>query len=221
MDREEQLTSYLKQYLSDRRIQLIEEKLESRTRFLTVVLEDIYNSHNANAVVRSCECFGIQDLHVVEQRNEYRLSPNVLQGSAKWVNRIHYNSPNNENIADCYRNLKKEGYRIVSTSPDMESSIPIHQFEFSEPVALVFGTELDGLTNYALENADDRVYIPMVGFTESFNISVCAALSLYELLGKLKKSTLDWQLSDPEKRFLRLEWYKKSVNRAELIEIFF
>ncbi len=218
MDREEQLTSYLEQYLSDQRIKLIEEKLTNRTTFLTVVLEDIYNSHNASAVVRTCECFGVQDLHIIEQRNDYQLSLNVLQGSAQWINLVRYNFPDEQNIVSCYRHLKKAGYSIVATSPSEEDSISIGEFEFSGPVALAFGTELDGLTSYGMDHADVKIHIPMVGFTESLNISVGAALCMYELINKLKSSNYNWQLSDTQKRILRLEWYRKSVNRIDLIE---
>ena len=217
MSNEQDLLEFLSEYLTDRRKMLIEEKLSHRTKHLTIILEDIYNRHNANAVVRSCECFGVQNLHVVEQRNEYDLSPNVLQGSLKWINLARYNNPDANNIQQCYSDLKASGYRIVATSPEPVNH-SIAELDSTQPMALAFGTELNGLTDWAKEHADETVYIPMYGFTESFNISVGAALCMYELLNRIRKSEIEWQLSDSEKNKLRLDWYRKSVNRVDLLE---
>lgn len=217
MNREEQLLAFLKPYISDHKKELIEEKLGYRTSHITLVLEDIYNPHNANAVVRSCECLGVQHLNVIEERNEYQLSPNVLQGSLKWIDLHRFNSPAGQNIGQCYTELKKKGYRLVATSPKKDST-PIAELDVSKPFALVFGTELDGLSDYALSNSDECVHIPMVGFTESFNISVGAALCMYELMGRLRTSKVDWRLGADEMKRLRLDWYRNSVQRIEILE---
>ncbi len=217
MTREDQLLKFLTPYVSDNRKKTIDQNLESRTNYLTLVLEDIYNPHNANAVVRSCECFGIQQMHVIEERNEYQLSPNVLQGSSKWIDLTRYNDPGSKNISVCFKGLKERGYRIVATKPTPDST-SIEDVDISSPMALVFGTELGGLSATALEEADEQIYIPMYGFTESFNISVGAALCLYSLLGRIKSSNINWKLSKNEVALLRLDWYKKSVQRIELLE---
>lgn len=211
------LLTFLGDYLTDERKSLIEEKLANRTRFVTVVLEDIYNPHNANAVVRTCECLGVQDMHVVEKRNIYDISPNVLQGSFKWISLTRYNEENRGTIVNCYEKLKSRGYRIVATNPTPQST-PLEQLDTSTPFALAFGTEGDGLTSEALKLADEVVHIPMVGFTESFNISVGAAICLYHVLGKIKRATSSWNLPGPEMDELRLQWYRNSVQRVEMLE---
>jgi tRNA (guanosine-2'-O-)-methyltransferase len=211
------LISFFEECVTEERKALIDEKLNSRTKFITVVLEDIYNSHNASAVVRSCECFGIQDLHVVEQRNEYSLSPGVTMGSSKWITLNRYYDPKSDNIKVCYDSLKEAGYRILATTSD-PNAIHIREYKLETPVALAFGTELNGLTDYAREQADEFVHIPMLGFTESFNISVSAAICLYELTGKLHDSELQWELNETQRRNLKLEWYKKAIRRSKSLE---
>ena len=216
-DVKKSLISYLGNYMTEQRRDLIEEKIQYRTAFITVVLEDIYNPHNASAVVRSCECFGIQNVHVIEQRNEYQLSPGVTRGSSKWIYLHRYRDPSVNNIEICYNHLKSMGYKILATTSNPDA-IPIQDYEIKSPVALTFGTEMDGLTEYAMEQADEFVHIPMRGFTESFNISVSAAICLYELSGKLYNSNLPWQLNETQKLDLQLEWYKKVLRGANALE---
>ena len=210
------LSAFLGNYVSEHKKELIEQVLEQRTRALTVVLEDIYHPHNASAVVRSCDCFGIQDVHVIEDRNNYNINPKVVQGSNKWVDLKKYTGDGN-NTKVCFDKLKKDGYLLIGTSPD-KSYPSIDDFELNGKTALVFGTEKTGISNYALDNVDALVHIPMAGFTESFNISVCAAICLHSIRGKMKNDSFDWHLTDDEKDVLRLEWYKKVVHRSEVLE---
>ncbi len=211
------LTNYLGDYVSEHKKSLIEEKLIQRTRFITVVLEDIFNPHNASAVIRSCDCFGIQDLHVIEQRNQYRVNPGVTRGGSKWVDLFRYNNPDQKNAKVCLETLKKLGYRIVAVTPD-PASLPIKSFQPEGPIALVFGTEMEGLTDYVIQHADNFIRIPMKGFTGSFNVSVCVALCLYELTGRLESTGLDWHLDETQITEIRLNWYRKVVNRSDLLE---
>lgn len=211
----EGLTGFLKPYVSEHKQELIEEVLNKRTRHLTVVVENIFHTHNASAVVRSCDCFGIQDIHVIEGHNEYIVNPLVVRGSAKWVSINSY--PQQEDNKSVFSKLKKEGYRLVGTS-----SNPLYKSlsdtSVNQKTALVFGTEDTGLSKFAMEQMDDFVHIPMFGFTESFNISVSAAICLYELTGKTRIKNVQWQLSDNEKDELRLEWYKKVIARSDVLE---
>ena len=219
MDSEDKdgLINFFENYVTDQRKDLIDEKLNSRTRFITVILEDIYNSHNASAVIRSCECFGIQDLHVIEQRNEYSLNPGVTMGSSKWITLNRYQDPKADNIKVCYDTLKLAGYKILATTSD-PTGIHIRDYKLESPIALAFGTEMEGLSEYAKEQADDFIHIPMQGFTESFNISVSAAICLYELTGKLFNSQLLWKLDETQRRSLKLEWYRKAIRRSKSLE---
>lgn len=178
------------------------------------MLEDLYDAHNVSAVIRTCDCFGIQDLYIAQKLHDYEVNPNIVRGASKWVNLEKY-VRSDDSPARCITDLKKKGYRIVGTTPD-QNSASVHELDISHKTALVFGTELRGLSDYAQNAADELVHIPMYGFTESFNISVSAALMLNDLVAKLKKSTVAWQLSAKEKNELKLEWYQRIVKRSDI-----
>jgi len=214
---EHELVNYLSKYVTKRRLTLFSKIMDIRTRYLTVVMEDIYQSQNASAVLRSCDCFGIQDVHIIENRNEYTINPNVTQGSNKWLNLSKYNTED-ENTIKAFDSLRAKGYRIIATSPHHQSA-QLDEFDLIKgKSAIVFGTELNGLSQAALENADEYLYIPMHGFTESLNISVSAAIILHNLSSRLRESDISWRLSTEEKLELKLSWLRKSVKRADLLE---
>ncbi len=217
---EEGLIQYLAQFITKRRMQLINKVVAVRTRYLTVVLEDIFQPHNASAVLRSCDCFGIQDVHVIENKNQYRLNPDVTLGSDKWLTLYKYNQTDH-NTREALTRLKSEGYRIVATSPH-EKGASVENFDLHKgKAALVFGTELTGLSDEAISMADEFITIPMVGFTESLNISVTVAIVLYELTKRLKKTDIPWQLTQTEINQLKVQWIKNSIRRSDNIEKFF
>ena len=197
----QQLYARACELFSENKQQLFERLAPLRTRHIAVVLEDIYQSHNASAVLRSCDCFGIQDVHVVENRNSFNPAGDVAVGASKWVD--YYKYPT---IEETYATLRSQGYRIVATLPH-EKDTMITDLDVSQPLALVFGTELTGLTQEAIDGADEYVKIPMYGFTESFNISVCAALSLFHLSERMRAdSNIRWQLDDDALLRLKLYW---------------
>ncbi len=210
------LTDFLGQYVTDNRKVTIEKVLEQRTRYMTLVLEEIYQSQNASAVVRTCECMGIQDLHIVEGKSKYSVNKKVLMGSNKWMNLIRYKEKDKNNIVECYSKLKANGYRVVATHPG--SGVSIDELPIDSKVAIVMGNELRGITKFALENADEVVRIPMFGFTESMNISVSAAICIRSLVNRIRNSEHNWQLSDYEKAELRLDWYRKSLKQPAIME---
>ncbi len=206
----EDLIQFLETAMVEDRIKLIDKNVNERTKYVTVVLENIFQPQNASAVMRSCDCFGVQNLHVIENSNEYKLNPDVVMGSSKWVDLKRYNSKE-ENTLDAINSLKKEGYRIIATTPHT-NDILLPDFDLTKgKSAFFFGTELTGLSDIVMENADEFVKIPMYGFTESFNISVSASLVLNHLASALRRSDVDWELTDKEKMDLKLEWYKRSV----------
>ncbi len=210
------LVEYLSEYVTPERLTLFDRVLEHRTRYIAVALEDIYQPHNASAVLRSMDCFGLQDAHIIENSNEYRVNPDVALGASKWLNLIRYNQSSN-NTKEAIQFLKSENYRIVATTPHKkEVELPDFRIEDGK-VALFFGTEMRGLSQTALDMAEEFLRIPMYGFTESYNISVSAAIILYQLKEKLKKSNLDWKLTEPEKLSIKLEWLKRSIKRSDLI----
>ncbi len=211
------VTDHLLQFVSDRRRETMDRVLSQRTRHITLVLEDIFQSQNASAVVRTCECLGIQNLHVIEQSSSYSVNKKVLKGSNKWIDIIKYKGKEQNNTASCFAKLKESGYKILVTDPSPDG-ISINEVPVDQKVALVMGNELEGISDYAVKNADQKVNIPMFGFTESFNISVSAAICLTTLLNKLRSSSVHWQLSSDEVADLRLQWLRKSVRRSDLIE---
>jgi tRNA (guanosine-2'-O-)-methyltransferase len=211
-----QLIEYLSSFVTDDRKQRIQTVLENRTRFLTLVLEDIYQPHNASAVLRSCECFGAQDVHIIEQNNQYKINPDVSLGAAKWLSLHRYHKPNVNNTIQCLENLKSQGYQIAAATLH-EKSILLQSFDLKQKTAICFGAEELGLTKTAHELADVFVKIPMHGFTKSFNISVSAALFLFNLTEKLRQSNLAWQLTEEEKLDLTIEWLTKSIPHGEKI----
>jgi len=206
----------LSEFVTNERRRRIEATLANRTRFLTVVLEDIYQSHNISAALRSCECFGIQDVHIIEQNNQYKINPDVSLGSTKWLSLHRYNKPNTNNTVKCLKKLKSQGYQIAAATLH-DNNISLQKFDLQQKTALCFGTEELGLSEIAHEYADVFIKIPMQGFTQSFNISVSAAIFLYALTGKLKNSTLDWQLTDEEKIALQIEWLTNSISNGKKI----
>ncbi|WPR77431.1 RNA methyltransferase [Algoriphagus sp. NG3] len=209
---------YLGQYITDHKKAVMEKVLAHRTRFLTVVLEDIFKPHNASAVLRTCDCFGIQDVHVIEKVNRYKINPYVTRGASQWVDLHKYYTPGGSAVQDCFSSLRKNGYKIYGTSP-LPGSVSICDLEPDQKLALVFGNEHEGISQEVKENVDGLVHIPMLGFTESFNISVAASISLYELVKKSNNyNHPDFYLTEEDKQILRMKWYRSVVNRADLHE---
>ena len=213
----EGVTEYLGTFLTEHRRARIDRVLADRTRYLTIVLEDIYQSHNASAVLRSCECFGIQDVHIVEDRNTYTVNRDVDLGAASWLDLIRYRTQDGKSIRTCCEALRSAGYRLVAASPQ-EDSARLEEVSVDRPLAVLFGTEEQGLSAAARDEVDERVRIPMFGFTESYNISVSAALILRELTGRIRSSQVSWRLSEEQMRSLRLKWYRRVVKGSELLE---
>ncbi len=208
-----EITQHLSQFILEERQARIQEVLNERTRHITMVVEDLFQTQNISAVMRSCECFGIQDIHIVEGENEFNIHSAISMGSDKWLSRFHY-PPAPNNMVECIKGLKAKGYEVVATLPD-EKSCFIEQLPIDKPLAFLFGTELTGLSAEAIAHADRTVKIPMYGFTESFNISNSVAITAHYFVEKLRKSKVAWQLSELEREQLLLEWYKKTVKASE------
>ncbi len=216
MDKE--LIEHLASYLTPNRQVLFNSVLQQRTRYLTVVLEDIFQPQNASAVLRTCDCFGIQDVHIIENRNDFEVDREVAMGASKWLSLKKYNQLE-QNSLEAIRQLKGNGYRIVATSPHINDQ-ELHNFDMSKgKAALVFGSELPGISEIIKDEADEFLKIPMYGFTESFNISVSAAIILHHLTLKMKQdAAIEWNLSQEEQQEIKLEWIRRSIKRSELIE---
>ncbi len=211
-----ELIEHLSACVTQERIDLFRKVIENRTRYITVALEDIYQPHNASAVLRTADCFGVQDVHVIENKNSYDINPDVALGSYKWINIIKHNRLK-ENTVDTINHLKSNGYRIVATTPHT-NDVSLDDFDISKgKVALFFGTELLGLSKTMLNNADEFLKIPMYGFTESFNISVSASIIMHKLTNNLRNSTVDWALTSQEKDITLLQWLMSSIKKSDSI----
>ncbi|RKX93896.1 MAG: TrmH family RNA methyltransferase [Spirochaetes bacterium] len=219
MNREEKrkFADFLADYVSPRRLEKMQSVLSYRTDYITVVLEDIYQPHNASAVLRSCDAFGVQDVHIIENRNKYRINPGVALGSSQWLTLKRYNT-NEENTLSAIEYLKDQGYRIVAAMP-YDTEVDLEDFNLEKgKSALFFGTEMYGLSQRVLSRADEFMKIPMFGFVESFNISVSCAVSLHYLTRKLRSSSINWTLSAERKEDVMLTWLKNSVKNSDLYE---
>ncbi len=208
------LTEYLKEFISDERFDRINEVLENRTDYLTIVLEDLHKSHNANAVLRSCDGFGIQDVHIIENKNEFDKESTVSIGAHNWLTLHRYNNPEISNVDDCFDQLKSKGYQIIATTPHERDS-NVSEIDISKKTALVFGTELEGISEEVTQKADGFVKIPMYGFSESFNISVSAAICMYEITKKIRERDENWQLDEAYKSKLRFQWIKQTIKAGD------
>ncbi|MEB3884271.1 RNA methyltransferase [Lyngbya sp. CCY1209] len=212
------LINHLQEFATPERSRKIQTILRERTRQIAVVLEDLYQPHNASACLRSCDSFGIQDVHIIENRNRFDLNREVSVGSDRWLTLHRYNRPDINNTETCLNSLKKQGYLLVATTPHTDD-ISIHDLPLDRKIALMFGTELTGLSDGAISRADRFVKIPMFGFSESFNISVSVALCLYETTTRLREQPPQtWGLSEAEILDLEVAWLRQSIRGGPQIE---
>lgn len=208
---------YLEQFVSEKRRNLFRKVLNERTRHFTVAIEDIFKPHNASAVVRSCDVFGIQDIHIIEDKYKFYASKMIAKGAQKWLDISIYKKQGSNNTLDCISNLRNNGYKIIAATPHNESCL-LEDFDVSQKSAIFFGVEKAGLSEDVMNNADGFIKIPMVGFTESLNISVAAAIILQNFNERLKKSDINWQLTELEKSEKYLDWLEKSIKSIKKIK---
>ncbi len=211
------IINHLSSFVQHRRLDKFDRVLANRTRYIKLICEDIFQGHNASALLRTCDCFGIQDFHVIERKNRFEINPEISLGSSSWLSIYRHSLLQNDH-AGVLDELKSKGYRIVATIPD-ENGVKLSEFNLEKgPVALLFGTEKEGLSTPLINQADEFLNVEMYGFTESFNVSVSAGIILHHLRLKLMDSTIQWQLTEEEKLSVKLEWLRKTVKRSDLIE---
>ena len=206
------LLTYLEGFLSENRKQRFLDVLSKRTKHFTIAVEDVFQMHNTSAVMRSCEVFGIQELNIVEQKFGKSIDKQIAMGAQKWVDIFEHPSSQ-----ACIDNLRAKGYQIIATTPHNDSCT-IENFDISKPSALFFGTEKEGLSDEVMQQADGYLKIPMVGFTESLNISVSAAIIIQDITNRLRNSTIDWKLSEEEIFEKRIDWARKTIKDIKNVE---
>ncbi len=205
------LLEYLETFLTENRKERFKKVLQQRTKHFTVATEDVFQLHNTSAVMRSCDVFGIQEVHIVEEVNSKRIDGEIAMGAQKWVDLNRYHT-----TKSCLEDLKAKGYQIVATTPHAKDCDLI-DFDITKKSCFFFGRETEGLSQHVIDNADRFLKIPMVGFTESLNISVSAAIILQHVTAQLKKSTIKWQLTEAELIEKRFDWIKKTIKNYDAI----
>lgn len=193
---------------TERRVKRLESVIAKRQSTLTVVLEDVFDPHNASAVLRSCDAVGVRDVHLVyvnqvPPRESFGRATSA--SAAKWLEVHHHDS-----IEACYAHLRENGYAILATALQDESR-ELYDVDFTQPVALVFGNEKEGVSADGIAAADGSIYIPMQGTVESLNISVSCAVTLYEAMRQRKDAGMyDEPQIDAEVREAMLaDWVKR------------
>ena len=212
---DEQVLEAFYNIINDSKQEMFDRIAADRTRHITVVMENVRKDHNASAVLRTCDCFGIQDLHAIEKGKDYTIQREIARGAGNWVD-LHSHTTGDFPEKECIQELKQKGYRIVATSPHAEHTI--FDLNLDQPLALVFGTERRGISETMKAECDELIQIPMYGFTESFNVSVSVAIILNTLRNRLEKSELDWKLSPAEQCALKITWCSKYVNEGVRVE---
>jgi len=197
---------YLK-FINENRLEKMVNIINNRTNKLTVIIENVGKPHNTSAIMRSAEAFGLSTIHVIEGQIMFKRSKLITKGSDKWLNALRYKDTNT-----AFDKLHKKGYKIfygdaTPTNPALHD-IKISQ---DDKIALVFGQELLGISDYVKENADGAFRIPMHGFVESFNVSVAAAISIYELSKKFREIG-NWELDEKEQLDLLEYWMRRHTD---------
>ncbi len=213
------LYDVLREHLTPRKQELFEKIVLQRTRHIALVLEDTYQTHNSSAIARSMESWGIQDLYTIENTHSFHLHRRIARGAYDWLTVHRYHESTN-NSMQCIHDLKAKGYKIIATALHQQA-VPMEELNIEQKTAIVMGTELTGVSAEILELADEKVVVPMVGFTESLNVSVAASVIIQHLSHRLRKSNINWQLSAEEMLELKIDWARKSIKWSDyLVEMF-
>ena len=211
------LVQYLKAFVANERRELFEEKIQQRTKHITVVLENIFQGRNISASIRSADCFGIQDVHIIENDNIFNDDSEVSMGAEKWITITRHNQQKHNSI-EAIKKLKSEDYQIIAATPH-NTDCDLFDVDVSkQKVALIFGTEVKGCSEQTLALADKKMKIPMYGFTESFNLSVSVSLCLQHLTNKLRKAAFNWKMTKDEQDKTMLQWLRNSIKASAKIE---
>lgn len=220
MNREQkEILEYFQTFLSDHKITLFDKRVKDRTKHFTLVLEDLFHPHNASAILRTCDCMGFQDVHIIENNHEFKNERDISLGSNKWLT-IHKYNDFDTSSPTCINQLKEKGYKIAVLSPHHED-VSINDYPLDNKTAFILGAEKSGLTEYSIENADYHINIPMYGFTESYNVSVTAALTMYDLVNRMRKSNLHWQLDEKEQWETKLAWTLRTIqSSSDIVKLF-
>jgi tRNA (guanosine-2'-O-)-methyltransferase len=207
----DRIIEVLRPYLTEERVQRIEEVLASRLSGLTVAIENLHDPHNGAAVVRSLEAVGLTTLHVAEPVEQFQFSPAVTIGAEKWMRILRH-----QGFGACASLLRGAGFRMYAAVPG--ATTDLDTVDVSKPAVMVFGNEHEGLSQRAMDACDGQVGIPMFGFTQSLNLSVSVAVAMFRLAER-RRTLLGrpGDLDEQERAILRARWYALSVRGVNAI----
>lgn len=213
----QELYTYLDSFLQEPRRERLNGVLDNRTTHFCVAMEDLFYERNSGAIIRTADGYGIQNVHVIEPKDSFKskVTNIISKGAEKWVTKTQHDDIKN-GAKQCIDELRKQGYQIVATSPHTDGHT-IHDFDITKKSAFFLGAEKTGISDVVMEEADDYISMPIYGFTESYNVSVANAILLHELINRLRKSDINWQLSKEEREELMLDWTIKSIVSAEML----
>ena len=196
--------AYLESMMPESKKQKIAQVLPFRTRHVVTVIENVLDSNNTNAILRTSEALSIQEAHLVYGNIKYIPQKSVSKGAHLWMDTFKYGKSETDNALDCIQHLKQRGYQLIVTSPKATKSI--EQLDIMKPLAICFGQESKGISETFITHADEQICIPQYGFTESYNVAVAAGMVLLPLMEKLRKSKVKWQLSALERALIYKQW---------------
>lgn len=201
---------YLAQFMLPERLATLQRAVANRTKYMTLLAENMFHPQNASALVRHCEAFGVQNLHTVQTLCKFNPNVDIVRGTDKWIDIHRHNS-----TAEALAALKSEGYRIIATTPHRESCTP-ESFDVKKgKFAIVMGTEKTGISDEVMAAADEFMRIPMCGMVESLNVSACAAIIVYMLSERMRHEVEGWQLTEQEQTRTLYKWLVQTVKDAE------
>ena len=209
----EALRDILEGMITPRRMERLLGVLGARLGALRVVVENLKHPHNVNAVLRTCEALGVQHVHLVDPGREFYIHRRIAKGSHKWLT-LHRHGA----FAPCAAELHAAGFRLYAAMPSAGAT-PVDRIDVGDPVALVFGNESEGVSPEARDICDGCYVVPMTGFVESFNVSVAAAISIYDVANRMRRERPDKGLLSPvESAEILKVWIPKATPHAKRIE---
>jgi tRNA (guanosine-2'-O-)-methyltransferase len=214
------LTEKFGSFLSDERKASVEHVLSHRTKHIRVAVEDLIDSHNVSAIIRTGECMGIQDFHVIDNEQNFHIGKGVSKGASKWIDIHRHNESDVDNSLEAIKNLKEAGYQLLVTSLASRATA-LNAVDISRPFVVVLGNETRGTSEIMKEHADQLISVPMYGFTESYNVSVSAGIILHQLTERIHKEVENWQLTEKEKIDYKFQWYKKCMARPDYYQNYY
>lgn len=192
--------------MTESRKQVLKDTLELRTKYVTLVAEHFIDEHNIHASIRSSECFGLQEFHnIPEEGVQLKKNRSVNRGAFHWTHVYDYEE-GKRSTEECIANLKARGYKIYASSSHIETSFTPQNIPIDQPLAIVLGKEMTGISQETIDMCDGVITIPMYGFTESFNVSVAASLIIQPIIARIHESDYNWKMTEKEKSDLYYEW---------------